>query len=86
MNLTLSVINFIIHDKNGELMTDFSLDAVNFDMNVTSQPLIAEVDNNLNNLKFKYQKVNKQGNVYLDVREIMRDNSNAFDDAGDEIN
>ena len=67
-------------------MTDFSLDAVNFDMNVTSQPLIAEVDNNLNNLKFNYQKVNKQGNEYLDVREIMRDNSNAFDDAGDEIN
>ena len=52
MNFILDSIEFEIKDKNGDLMTDFTLDGINFDMNITSIANITEIDNNLINFKF----------------------------------
>lgn len=86
MNLTLSDVEFEIKDKNGDLMTNFVLVNVNFVMWIGSEPEIALIKNDLSNFKFESQKIIKQGNVWLDIREIMRDNSNAFNDIAGDIN
>ena len=55
---------------------------------IGSKPNITEVDNAIiqKHFMFQSQKINKQGNVELDVRDIMHDNSNALDDLRDDIN
>ena len=86
MNMTLSDVEFEIKDKNGDLMTNFVLVNVNFVMWIGSEPEIALIKNDLSNLKFESQQIIQQGNVWLDIREIMRDNSNAFNDIAGDIN
>lgn len=39
-NMTIPVVEFNIKDKNGDLMTNFQLEGVNFDMSISSQPQI----------------------------------------------
>ena len=66
-------------------MTDFSLNELNFALDITSVANIAEIDGQIKNFIFTDQQINKQGNVYLDIRQIMRDNSEAIQDTGDDI-
>lgn len=72
----------VINDPNNNdaLMTDFTLKDINFDMNVMSTPKIALIQNQFNNFKFEDQEINEEGTERIDIREIMRDNSDQFDD------
>ena len=48
-------------------------------MDITSQANLTLISNNVNNFQFKDQHINQQGSVHFDIREVMRDNSAAFD-------
>ena len=85
-NIFLPEVEFDIKDKNGDLMTKFSLIDFVFVMRVLSEPEITQIDNDLEPFKFESQKIIEQGNVWLDIRDIMRDNSNAINDIAGDIN
>jgi len=70
---------FVINDQSGSLYTDFTLEDINFNMDITSQANLTLISNNVNNFQFKDQHINQQGSVHFDIREVMRDNSAAFD-------
>jgi len=68
-------------------MTNFQIEDLLLKMWIGSTPNITEVDNYTYRKHFIFgsQKINKQGNVELDIRDIMHDNSNALDDFRDDL-
>ena len=75
-----STVEFAMLNEDGSLITDFELDNVALDLDVWSEPLYTRVNGNFNNWRFYGAKVNEQGSVYVDPREVRRDDSYSFDD------
>lgn len=67
-----------MNDIDGTLLTDFELDNVNVDLSLWSDPLYAKINGAFNNFRFYGAGVNKQGSVYVDPREVRKDDSESF--------
>jgi hypothetical protein len=80
-----STVEFLMNDIDGTLITDFELDNINVDLNLWSDPLYAKINGNFNNFRFYGAKVVKQGSLYVDPRELRKDDSESFGDIQNKI-
>ena len=69
--------------KEGELISDYTLKNINFNMNMSSDAELTLISNHMNNFQFKDQEINEQGSLWIDEREIMIDDSQSFNDITD---
>jgi hypothetical protein len=69
-----------MNDIDGTLLTDFDLKNINVDLDLYSDPMYARIEGAFNNFRFYGANVNKQGSVYVDPREVRKDDSDSFDD------
>ena len=81
-------VRFVVRDpqNDSQLISDFSLKGIDMNMTMTSEPKLAMISNHMNYLRFADQDINEQGSEYLDIREIIMDNSQVFGEGGDIAN
>jgi len=65
----LSAVEFRINDMHGNLVTNFDLEDIDFNMGVrTDNPLVAQVYNDMHNFRFGNTKMLNEGSLYIDIR------------------
>jgi hypothetical protein len=80
-----SNIEFLMNDVDGTLITNFELNKVDIDLDLWSEPLYAKINGCFNNFRFYGAQVNQQGSLYVDPREVRKDDSESFGDIKDKI-
>lgn len=82
-----ATLRFTFHDLTTEtFLADYTLENVNIDMNIYSRKEYAQIYGNVNQIRFDGQTINEQGAVLLDIREIIRDDSESCEDRKDSMN
>jgi hypothetical protein len=77
-----SSLEFTMSDEEG-LLTEFTLNHTSLDMNITSDPLYARVGGSVNTWRFYGAEVNQQGSIWVDPREVRKDDSDSFNSMKD---
>lgn len=62
-------------DNNGQLITDYSFGNVTIGINIMSRPEFAQIYGSVTDFEFSTCKVNNQGWLYMDQREVELDTS-----------
>lgn len=69
--------------SNGnKLLTDYTLTDIAIGLNIQSRPEYAQIYGSCDKFEFTSTFVGAQGSVWMDNREVLMDNSDAFDDFG----
>lgn len=80
-------VRFVFDDEQSqEFLADYELDGVGLGLTLKSRKEFAQIYGSIDSFTFNSQKINKQGKVKLDIREILKDDSQACVDYKDDVN